>query len=424
MMLKNSFVYLISTIISALIPFLLIPIFTRYLSAEQYGQIAMFSIFISATGGLLGLSVHGAANRRYYDNIDSHSLAIYNFNCILVLLLNVLAFILFLAIFSSFISEFLNIPSSWLYIGVVCAVCSVILNIRQGQWQIRNKVISYATLQILNAILTSSFSIILIVIYSCGSEGRVWGILISLIIVLLICMTTMIKDSLVRVSVDYGALRSIYRFGMPLIPHVCGMFLLASLDRLVINKYLGVDSAGIYMVAYSFGNALNLIFQSINKAYMPWLFENLSKESKETDIKVVKYSYLYFLFILLMNIISFLILPSLLSLYLGGDFQEIINFLPIIILGQSFNGMYLVVTNYIFYKKKNILLSSVTISSGILNFILLLLLVPRFGLYGAAVSFLFSVFLKFIFTWFVSCRIYPMPWLNLRLIVRGSKSVN
>ncbi|MCV5446120.1 oligosaccharide flippase family protein, partial [Escherichia coli] len=44
--LKNSSIYLAANILNAAIPFILIPILTRYLTIEEYGQIAMFQMLI------------------------------------------------------------------------------------------------------------------------------------------------------------------------------------------------------------------------------------------------------------------------------------------------------------------------------------------------------------------------------------------
>lgn len=44
-LLRGASVYLTSNILNSAIPFLLLPILTRYLSTEEYGKIAMFQIF-------------------------------------------------------------------------------------------------------------------------------------------------------------------------------------------------------------------------------------------------------------------------------------------------------------------------------------------------------------------------------------------
>ena len=58
------------------------------------------------------------------------------------------------------------------------------------------------------------------------------------------------------------------------------------------------------------------------------------------------------------------------------------------------------VTNYIFIPKKPVCsLSFTSISSGLLNFFLLLLFIPILGLQGAAIAFAISMGVRFLLTW-------------------------
>ena len=111
-----------------------------------------------------------------------------------------------------------------------------------------------------------------------------------------------------------------------------------------------------------------------------------------------------------MSILAYVIAPPVLKLIVGEKFHQAAEVLPIIIFGQVFLGMYFMVTNYIFYAKKTKYLSYVTISSGVINVGLLLILIPIYGLYGAAIAFMCANFWQFICTWYISSRVYLMPW--------------
>ncbi len=77
--------------------------------------------------------------------------------------------------------------------------------------------------------------------------------------------------------------------------------------------------------------------------------------------------------------------------------------------------MYLMVTNYIFYSKRTALLSASTITAGLVNVGLLVVLISLMGLKGAAVAFAISMAFKFLMTWFVANLRHPMPWFNLKV---------
>lgn len=66
-LLAGTTVYLVANILNAIIPFALLPVLTRYLSPEEYGQVAMFQTLLGALMAFIGLSMQGAAGRKFYD---------------------------------------------------------------------------------------------------------------------------------------------------------------------------------------------------------------------------------------------------------------------------------------------------------------------------------------------------------------------
>lgn len=409
---KNSSIYVFSSIASAAIPFILLPILTRYLSPVEYGQVAMFTLFTTALAALVGLSVHGAANRRFFeDDTTKEELARFNGNCFFILLASALTALVVLLIIDSYLASYLDIPYEWIYLGLLSVFCSFILSLRLGQWQIRGKAKHYGILQISNAIVVLIFSLLFVVFFEFGALGRIYGIVVTSIIVGILAMVTLINDKLVHFKYNRDDINYALSFGIPLIPHVLGGFLLLSIDRLLINKELGLEMTGIYMVAVNLGAALNIIFNSINKAYSPWLFAQLIVAKQATKKTIVKNTYIYFVFLILMAFLSFYVASPVLKLIVGEQFHQAADILPLIITGQVFLGMYFMVTNYIYYVKKTKYLSYITVSSGGINVTLLLFLIPLYGISGAAMSFLIANLWQFLCTWLISAKLYKMPWI-------------
>jgi len=371
----------------------------------------MFSIFTTALAAVIGLSVHGAANRRFFDeDTTSIALARFNGNCFFILLASTSLALFCLVFTDSFLASYLGIPSIWIYLGLLNVFFSFILNIRLGQWQIRGKAKLYGFLQVTNSSIVLLFSLFFVILLNLGAEGRIYGIVLTSLIIGFLSYFTLRNDKLVLFKYNRKDIQYALSFGVPLIPHVLGGFLLLSVDRLVINKELGLEMTGIYMVAVSLGSALNLIFNSINKAYSPWLFGQLKENNQEKKITIVKNTYLYFIFLILMSFLAFFIAPPILKLIVGEKFHRAADVLPIIVIGQVFLGMYFMVTNYIFYVKKTKYLSYVTISSGAINVVLLLLLIPHYGISGAAYAFMIANLIRFVGTWILSAKLYDMPW--------------
>ncbi len=419
---KNSLIYLFSNIINAAIPFLLLPILTRLLSQEEYGQIAMFQSLILGLAAFVGLNTVGAANRKFYDTeISQQELNQYNGSCIHVLVLSTVVLLIIFSLTSDLLVAFLSIPVDWLYSALLFSSFNYVLTFRLGQWQIRGSAFKFGKLQVTNSILNMGLSLLLVVIFNHGAQGRIDAQVMAASLSAMLAYWLLIKDKLISIwPLRFDYTKQALKFGVPLIPHIFGAFLLSSLDRFVINQKLGLNYAGIYMVAVQLSLTLNIVFDAINKAYAPWLFEVLKRNEKYEKCKVVKYTYIYILFLLLVTPIAFLVGPSVLVLIAGEDYSMAGQVIGILCIGQIFGGMYFMVTNYIFFAKKTGKLAIVTVLSGLLNVALLMLLVESEGIVGAALAFAISKAVLFLFTWALSIRYVKMPWFSFWLL--SSKS--
>lgn len=413
-LLAGSAVYLVSNILNAIIPFALLPVLTRYLSPEEYGEVAMFQTLLGALAAFIGLSAHGAAARKFYDgNLGQDDLAEFIGSCLQILLVTSLVSVGVLAVFGNEFSEWLGLDKKWILLGVLVTAANVIVQLRLGQWQVRKQAIKYGVLQVSLSLLNVLVSLGLVVMLLQGADGRISAQIWTAVIFALVALWLLKEGKLLlflRWRPDY--IREALGFGVPLIPHVGGMFLLASVDRFVINSELGLAQTGIYMVAVQFAAALGLVFDAINKAYVPWLFERLKRNDENEKRQIVHFTYLWYALILCGAALAFLVGPWLIEFVAGEQYTRAGDVIGWLALGQVFGGMYLMVTNYIFFSKRTGLLSLVTISSGLINVALLMLLIGTFGLEGAAYSFCIAMAIRFLLTWRVAQKRHPMPWIN------------
>lgn len=408
--------YMLASIVNAAIPFMLLPVLTRYLAPSEYGQVAVFQVWVALVGALCGLSVHGAAVRKYYD-YDNPDAEIGEFisACIMVLVLSSSIIFVLLLPLLDLVSGAVGLSRSWLLIGVLFAFCSFLVQLRLGQWQVRKKPKYFGMFQISMSLLNMVLSLLLVVVFTLGVSGRLSGNTVAVVFFGAFALFLLKRDGLIRFSWRPDLMAEALRFGVPLIPHVIGAFLLITIDRAVISAQLGLDQAGYYMVAVQFAMVMALILDSVNKAYTPWLYERLNRDEKKEKVFVVKLTYFYGLFLLTLSALAFLIGGKVLVFIAGDEYQPAAEIIGWLILGKAFHGMYYMVCSYIFYKKKTSLVARVTIFTGVVNVALLIALSANFGLVGAAWAMCLSMLLQFSITWVVAARLVNMPW-GLRVL--------
>lgn len=410
---SGSAIYLLSNVLSAAMPFVLLPILTRYLSPEEYGQVAMFQTLIAALAAFIGVNVHGAAIRKYYDeDITEKGLREYIGACLMILLVSSMVVFWVLFFFKGSLAQWLGLEERWVLWAVVVSVAGFVINLRLGQWQARRAVLQYGALQVSSSLANMLLSLLLVIVLLKGVEGRISAQLWVFLFFAIVSLCLLLKDGLLALSWRPDLLSEAFRFGVPLIPHVAGLFLLNAVDRVVINAELGLEKAGIYMVAVQLAAVMGVFFDAINKAYVPWLFERLGRNVLVEKQQIVLWTYRYFLVVLVAAVLAFVFGRFFVVLIAGEQYAEAGSVVGWLALGQAFHGMYLMVTNYIFYSKKTGLLSVSTISTGILNIGLLVVLVDMFGLVGAGMAYAISLALRFLFTWRVAQIRHPMPWFD------------
>lgn len=373
----------------------------------------------------IGLSLHGAAGRKFYDgNLAENELKEFIGSCLQILCVTSLITLSILGAFRGNFSQWLGLDARWILLAVLTTTSSVVIQMRFAQWQVRKKATCYGALQVSRSLFDVGLSVLFVVVFVYGADGRIGAQIIAAVSFAVLALWFLKKDSLFRFFVwRPDLIREALSFGIPLIPHVGGMFLISSVDRFVINSELGLAEAGVYMVAVQFGMALSLIFDAINKAYVPWLFERLKRNEAEEMRQIVRYTYGWYCFILLGAGIAFIVGPWLITFIAGEKYARAGDVIGWLVLGQVFNGMYLMITNYIFFSKRTGLLSLASICSGAVNFLLLIVLVRQLGIEGAAYAFCAAMALRFLLSWYVAQKRHPMPWLTFRKNIDGIEEV-
>lgn len=416
-LLSGSAVYLLANLASAALPFALLPVLTRYLGPTEYGVVAMFQALVAGLGAVVGLGVVGSIARKYYDaDSSTHQLRDFIGICIQITLVSGLLALLGVTVLQGSIDEWLGLDLRWTALAVAVATATVLVQIRLSQWQVKGEAVRYAVLQTAQSGLAVVLSLIAVLVCAMGAEGRILAIALAICTSALAAVWLLRRDGLLRLRVwNVLYAKEALAFGLPLIPHTLGGFLLFSADRFVISANLGLSDAGVYAVAAQLISVMGMVFGAVNNAYVPWLFQRLKDDVPAEKRQIVRYTYIWFGLIILSVACAFLVGPPLVVLIAGDEFAEAGSVIGWLALSQAFVGMYLMVTNYIFFSKKTVYLSFATLLSGVINLILLPFMVMSYGLKGAAGAACIANGLQFVVTWWLAARLHPMPWFGVRV---------
>jgi len=406
----DSIIYFTSQIINKLLPFLLIPIITRYLTPEEYGMVTSFNVVLGLSAVFVGLSMNGAVNVTYF-KYSHNQMKSYVFMSLVILVVSLIVSLLGVNIFSNYITTITHIKIKWINLAIFSAFFQFITFINLALWQAERKAKYYGLYEILQSLILSLLTIILLIAFQLKETAVILAISTSIIFFGIMSLIFLWKRDYISVKFKKEDYKDLLHFGLPMIPHQLSGWISTQYDKIFVLSMLGLSAAGLYSIGYQFGMIISILTLAFNKAWSPFLFKKLaSSPTLNEKIMLVKYTYLYFISIMIIAIFISLIGPYFLVNYVGSQYTKSIEIVSIITFAFAFNGMYFMVVNYLFYMKKTYILAIITFFNSILYIVLSYLLLKQYGIYGVAYATLLSYFLSFILVWIASQKIYPMPW--------------
>lgn len=411
--LKNSLIYVGGDIVNKAVPFLMLPILTKYLTPEDYGMVASFSAFVGFLTIFIGLSLHGAVNVKFF-KIEKEKLRVYIVNALLILGMSVAIVFFIVLIFNSTISERLLLDKEWLYIAVIVSLSQFLTLINTTLWVAEQNPKAYSIYQLSQTILMTTLTVLLVVGFGFGWEGQVIALIIGSISFAVVSMIFLQKREYLTLEYKKDDIKDLLKFGIPMIPHQLAGWVQTSGDKILLISMIGAASTGLFTVGYQIAMIMTVFTTAFNKAWSPYLYKQLNaKNNHNNKIKIVKLTYLYFISIFIFCFILYLVSGLIFKYFLDDKFLDSMQFVPYILLANTFNGMYLMVVNYLFYTNNTKKLARITFSIAIIHIILSYFFITLYGAMGVAYSGVISMFLIFVSVWYSSNHVYQMPW-NLK----------
>jgi O-antigen/teichoic acid export membrane protein len=215
--------------------------------------------------------------------------------------------------------------------------------------------------------------------------------------------------------VDTGKLRASLRYGLPLVPHMLGGWMFSLADRVLINKLVGDAEAGLYTVGYQMGLGMNIVSTAINFAWSPFFFSQVKEKGDAAKGELAKISTYWVLVTCFIFLLISLFCREAVGLLTEPEYHEAYHIVPLVAGGYLFIGLYFITSTPLFWLGKTPHIAAVTITSGLLNVGLNLLLIPHMQMMGSALATLISCAFQFIAAAALAHKWFPMPYEYWRL---------
>ena len=410
---KHSSGYFLGQVLTRSLGFLLIPLYTRFLVPSDYGILAMVSSFSIVAGIFYTLGLRGSFSRFYWDYKDDRQELGELFSTITTFVGSIsLIFTVILLFFGKgLLTPILKgIPfDPYIKIGLLLAFFGVFPPFWTTLCRLRERSLTYVIFTTASFLLVTGLSIYFVVFLREGALGRLKGQLYGQIVFALLAIVLLGREIVPRVS--FQKLQAALKYGLPLVPHNLSGWIMSLLDRLVLGGYHGLASVGIYNIGYSLGGVMGMVVTAFDFAYGPYFMKKLTEQgdaAKATISRVVTLWTAAMVFIAVgISAFSW----ELVCLMTPMNYHDAWKVAPIITSAFLFQGMYYISSSPLFYNKKfTKYIPIASFSGGGVNVLANFLLIPHYGMMGAAWATVASYLATFVIAHILANIAYPLPY--------------
>lgn len=381
--------YTISNVFVKGMVFLSTPIFTRMMSRTEYGKFSNFTSWENIIYIIATLSLYSAIARAKYDFEDSMP----QYVCSTMLTSNIATLLVWGIVEKNkdFFVNFFSIEITYIRLLFLLIMFKPSFDFLMRWYRSIQKYRFVVAVSVILSVLQILIGIVFVILSEDKYVGRVRGYIFSSLIIYIFLWFYIVWHGrcLQLQHVKYALGMSV-----PLIFHSLSNVILVSADRVMITSQCGSADTALYVLPYNVSQILSVIWNSMEQAWAPWLYDQLNtghiQEIREAS---KKYTALF----------SFIVIGALLLgpeavLILGGrEYYETRFMIPPVMMAFVFQFLYAFYVDIEFYLKKTVYISEGTVIAALMNLVLNQVLIGRYGYIAAAYTTLLGYMVMFVF---------------------------
>ena len=390
---KNTVIYAIGNITLRASSFLLVPVYTHYLSVEDYGRLETLFVTIWILLIFMELGMPSSVIRFYKENEDTGEISKLLGTSISVIGIGIFTFFLvFILAFGSFFQKLLNSKLGNILIILVCFVAMVecLTTYFMAIPRAQNNARKFVSASISIALLVVLLTILFLSLFKQGLPGALIARALGYTVIGAILAFSVLRHTSLHFS--KAKVREVFSFGFPLIFAASGWFILDASDRYFLAHFSGMGEVAIYALGYKLTFILlAVVVMPFQLAYGPFVFANM----KHPDLKKAMSSLFTYL-VLTLVIVGYLIVlfsRDIINLMAPEEYKSAYLVTICVLPASAFSGIIYWASAQLHVVKKTHYIAISIIGAALLNLLLNYLLIPKHGWVGAAIATNISFFL-------------------------------
>jgi O-antigen/teichoic acid export membrane protein len=405
---RNTTIYFFFSILQKGFSFILIPIYTNFLTPDQYGIIATISIFSTIITLIYFLSIHESAYFSVLKNDNDVNIKISSilyFEIFLIFIVIVITIFSYL-LFGNFVLFGINYYPI-IFFTILSALLSSTANTFLLIQKAKERIILYSVFSFVNFLITTGILLVLLIKYRLEAMSYVYSQLIANGITFLITIVWLFKAY--GTGFSFIKIKSSISFSAPLILHNSAHYIRSGIEKVFLSTFVSLNSTGIYNIAYSIGSLFQFALEAFVSTNNPRFFSLI--RDKRNEQKIVAMLPLSTGIFTIVALVLSVFGKELIQLFISNDrYYTAYLYLPIILSSFVFFLIYLNIVNVLFYKTNTKLIASITLSVSFFSLFAGFILIKYLGIWGAAFWVLVSNILMALVVYIFCQKQMPLKW--------------
>ncbi len=414
---QNTFFYAIGNFTSKAINFLLLPLYTSYLTPEEFGIVSSMQVFTSILLIFLTLGLERAIYRLFFDYKTEKEKK--NFLGTIAISITIISALVCGGLF------LLNAPIGKIYksinfhpyytYAILTALFMSYELVPQISMQVREQAKQYLFLSLTIMLFRIAPVIWQVVYLDNRAVGMLKGAMIGNAAALLVLVPKTFK--IINIYFNVSLLKQTLKYCLPFIPIIISGWVINMSDRIFLERFFSTHEVGIYSLAYKIGQLVQFLSVSILMAYNPYFYKKANSEDQiQAKKDLYKMNNLSISFLLLIGFLTAFFAKDIINLFFNKQYSTASGIVPIIVLGYFFIQLISIQTLSFYQEKKTFSIMIINIIAACVNIGLNFILISNYGYFGAAISTLLTQFIYFIIIYYYSRKYYFIP-LNFKLLI-------
>ncbi|MBR1936798.1 MAG: oligosaccharide flippase family protein [Bacilli bacterium] len=388
---KNTLIIFLGRACTYFISFLLLPLYTSYLTTKDYGIVDLIQTYVTLLVPIITLELEMSIFRYLVDargnNKDTKKLISNDFY---VLFISLTVF----SIFYLIITCFINIPYRFIILIdiIICVFSGNFLQVVRGF----GRTVDYAISCVITGVTTIVSNIILIVFFKMGAVGMISSMTVANLLGALYLLFRLKLYSYIDFKlVDHKLLKEMYKYSIPLVPNGISWWIVNVSDRSIISFVLGASYNGIYAISNKFSTIISSLTGVFNLSWAESAALHINSPDRDEFFSDITNSVLKLFSAL--GILMIAMIPFVYPILIDKKFSDGYYYIPFLVLGCVFNVAICLYSQVYLAKKLSKQVAVTAIIGAIINIVINVLFIKKIGLYAAAVSTTISYFVMMLY---------------------------